>query len=169
MEKAYNSLQNAIALSEIDNGSIATWNEKELNATDFWNIYLKPYFKNAKLCSSLQSCSGYDGVDYRNWHIGDWNVITAGDRLLFQLQDGTVIFWLKDVETLNQTHTVIMIDANGARGPNKKGYDVFLFVKDYNKNKIIAEKGDCQASARYCAYEIMSNSWKFPKNYPYKI
>lgn len=57
--------------------------------------------------------------------------------MLFQLQDGIVVFWLKDVATLNQTHTVIMIDANGSRGPNKKGYDVFLFVKDYNKNKII--------------------------------
>lgn len=89
--------------------------------------------------------------------------------MLFQLQDGIVVFLLKDVATLNQTHTVIMIDANGSRGPNKKGYDVFLFVKDYNKNKIIAEKGDCKGSARYCAYEIMSNGWKFPKNYPYKI
>ena len=65
--------------------------------------------------------------------------------------------------------SIILIDANGSRGPNRGGVDVFAFVKDYNKNKIVAEKDNCKNNVRFCTYEIMSNEWKFPKNYPHKI
>lgn len=172
LKKSYNTLQNAIALSEIDNGPIKEWPEKDLTSSDLWNIYFKPYLKNAKLCKVLTECHGYKNVDMYKWHNqNEWYVATSNElaRILFQLQDGTVIFWLKDITDETQTHRTIMIDTNGARGPNKGGYDVFILTKDYSKNKIIAEEGDCATNVKYCAYEIISNGWKFPDDYPYKI
>lgn len=170
LKKTYNTLQNAISLSEIKNGPISDWPEKDLDAYQFWNIYLNPYLNNAKLCDNLNKCNGYKNVDMYKWHNqAEWNVMTAEDRFVFQLQDGNVVFWLKDRNDLIQGHTTIMIDANGSRGPNRGGYDVFVFKKDYSQHKFFAEKGDCKTNTKYCAYEIVSNGWKFPKDYPYKI
>jgi prepilin-type N-terminal cleavage/methylation domain-containing protein len=178
--KSFNTLTNAIELSKIDNGAMSTWAEGDITPPEFWNIYLQPYLKDAKLCTRLNTCPGYSKVDQYKWHgNGSWNIMTSndGDRLVFQLKDGTVVFWKKCDKSLATSCTnfnnFIFVDVNGSRGPNTGGVDVFYLTRNYKTNKLVAPEPvngkDCSTTVTYCAYELINNNWKFPKDYPRKI
>jgi len=41
LKKAYNTISNAISLSEIDNGPMSDWPQGEnMDVDEFWNVYL---------------------------------------------------------------------------------------------------------------------------------
>lgn len=179
LSKAYNTISNAIRLSENDNGMMSDWpTGANLNVDSFWNTYLKPYFSGARICENCRAC-GYPsnctdpstfGTKWAG--IGQWALETNSSRLLFQFSDGTVIFFPRN--TINEAGeaayvSYLFIDINGAQKPNEAGRDVFCFVRDYEKGRISAPQGDCKASVLYCTYEIMSNGWQIPKDYPYRL
>lgn len=171
LKKAYSTITNAIIFSEIDNGPMSDWQEQNMDAYEFWDVYLKPYFKDAYICDKLKNCHGYKNVNYLKWHgMGEWNIATDNTRITFQLPDGTVVFWMKysSEPEMKNFSKFIIVDANGSKGPNKGGVDVFRFERDYINGKITTLKGDCKTNIQYCTYEIMSNGWKFPDNYPIK-
>jgi prepilin-type N-terminal cleavage/methylation domain-containing protein len=175
LKKAYNTMSNAIRLSENANGPMATWPQQgELNGNDLWNVYFSPYLNGARLCQNMQSC-GYKSNSYVNttWTGEDnWGLHSSSTRILFQFKDGIVVFF--PLSTTNSAgnplyQDILFIDINGSQLPNEAGRDVFLFIRDNTNGRITAPKGNCKTTRRYCTYEIMSNGWRVPDDYPYKL
>ena len=179
LSKAYNTVSNAIRLSENDNGMMSDWPiGANMDIYKFWDEYLKPYFSGARICETCEACGYPDNCSNpdtfgKQWTgIGTWALETSSSRLLFQLSDGAIVFFPKN--TINAEGDPVyvsdlFIDINGAQKPNEGGRDVFYFVRNYEKGTISAPAGDCKKSVKYCAYEIMSNGWKVPVDYPYRL
>lgn len=179
LSKAYNVFSNAIRLSEIDNGMMKDWpTGANLNMDQFWNIYMKPYFVGAKLCLDCLEC-GYPGncksYDFLSKWCGGNSAFTLSSeksRILFQLNDGTIIFFPKNTidKSGNPVYvSSVYIDINGPKKPNEAGRDVFYFVRNYKSGTISTFEGDCKKNTNACTHEIMSNGWKIPDDYPYRF
>ena len=174
LKKAYNTISNAIKLSENDNGPMSTWPQKEqLNVYEFWDVYLNPYLNGARICVNQEACGYKTIMDYIKWSgTGNWILFTGSSRLLFKLNDGTVVFMPLFTTDYNGNivyQESLFIDINGAQFPNEAGRDVFYFYRDYTNSRITAIKGNCAVKRMYCTYEIMSNGWKIPVDYPVKL
>lgn len=174
LSKAYNVFSNAIRLSEIDNGMMKDWpTGANLNMDQFWNVYMKPYFVGAKLCINAADCGYPENLDYVKWSGGfTWNLLSSSSRILFHLNDGTIIFFPRNTtDTQGNPYytTDLYIDINGPKKPNECGRDVFHFIRNYNSGIITASEGDCKTDRRACTHEIMSNGWKIPDDYPFKF
>ncbi len=187
IKKFYSSLQQAILLSENDNGPIEYWTkgEKDLvnddgdrdlegntkTAEAFFNKYLKNYLKHLK---SGKPDFDYEGsVDYKIW-------FTDGSTGL--LHNGSCID--------------IVLDVNGNKLPNKRAYDQFPFLicagndnADQAANRMCGNKRICAYNADIntyntrekvlnlckqdskrsnCTYLLQLDNWEFKNDYPYK-
>ena len=178
LSKAYNVFSNAIRLSEIDNGMMKDWpTGANLDMDHFWNAYIKPYFVGAKLCLDCTEC-GYpnncntEPVRQKWSGNGNWSLNSDSSRMLFQLNDGTVIFFPRNTFHSDGSPAYVsslFIDINGPKKPNEAGRDVFYFDRNYKSGIISAPEGDCKTSRSSCSYVIMSNGWKIPNDYPFKF
>lgn len=168
LKKAYATISNGIRMSEIDNGEVKDWpNGAELDLNNFWDIYVHPYYTGSKMCMTMRDCGYSETVDLKfriQWSGAQWRLnSTYGDELLFQLADGTVVFWAKNTYGSNgEIHysNQVYIDVNGAQAPNTYCKDVYPFYK--STGGIIPEPNKCTEL-------IFENSWEFPKDYPYRI
>ena len=87
--------------------------------------------------------------------------------LLFAENSGGGVFW-----PIKQKNIKILyiIDVNGNKKPNQVGRDIYYFMLKDNKlqpyyNGISdCKKGDLGFT---CAYDVITNGWEFPKDYPY--
>ncbi len=168
LKKSYAVIQNAFALSAVNNGEFSTWPTGEsIDVNSYFNIYLKPYFNGVKLCNTSKDC-GYDARMFYNSTL----VTTNPTRILFQLNDGTIILFMKNTydskDNIVYTNYFYM-DVNGAKKPNETGKDVFMLQRDSNAinayNSDICTENDSSG----CLKKIIESGWEFPKDYPYKL
>ena len=142
LKKVQMILDDFIARSELENGPMDTW---PIGAavgnmyTDFWPRYMQPFFTSSKVCSNMTQCGYGPKLNARKWQDQNWSLVTGSTRVLFQLMDGTVIFW--PLSTTNAkgepSYTErIYVDVNGPNEPNTFCKDVFPFQKNYDKNSI---------------------------------
>lgn len=170
LKKAYSTINNGFRLSELDNGPQKDWpNNAALDLNVFWEVYVHPYFRGSRVCKDMLDC-GYpttNGNFRQQWSGAQWHVYTGKDELLFQLADGTVVFYPKN--TYSATGEIwytnqVLIDINGTKGPNKYCSDVFPFKRE---NGTLTPEDNNAISK--CTKLIMENSWEIPDNYPFKI
>ena len=65
-----------------------------------------------------------------------------------------------------------ILDVNGNNKPNQIGRDIYYFMLNNDQNSIVPYydgESDCKKDGYgfSCAYDIISNGWNFPKDYPY--
>ena len=181
VEKAFSTINQAIRLSETENGDIETW-DKSLSKVEFIDKYFRPYIKIMQICERERSCG------YKAWPWIYLNGIRDGaygspfnnGRVPFISMDGILYTFAFSPDKLSADNDkVIIIDINGSDMPNRFGHDVFFFYRIEEANSIIpygADKGTAainrSCSARgdgmFCAALIRENGWKMPKNYPLK-
>ena len=164
LKKFYSIIQQAILLSEIDNGPVEFWTKgsmvtdengnfdqsaNNILAEEFFDKYLAKYMKIIK--------RGYT---------------TENGRSLFQiyLSDGISVI------IGNGGCIDMMVDTNGTKNPNFLGYDRFVFLlcpnktpalntydASLNKEQAIAK---CETTPQYCSRVLQLNNWEF-KDYVY--
>lgn len=178
LKKSYSEVAQVLKLSEIDNGSMDSWNY-QLEADEFLRRYLIPYFKVAKFdkVQTLNQKTQYktlNGQPYTNALLtgdgNDWvsKYITLPNGA-FLIVDG----WYDD-----EKRRYVAIDTNGLKGPNTLGKDVFEFIivpigiispGIYNKASLSKMQTVCSknGSGSYCADLIIINNWQFPDDYPW--
>ena len=150
LKKAYNTVYNAIRMAEVDNGPMKDWpKSEEMEVYSYFDTYFKPYFKGIKLCKNTTDC-GYKNFNIKQWQEANtnWSICTDNSRLLFQLIDGTVVFYPRN--SGNWYVSFFYVDINGTQKPNTFEKDVFLFKRGTTKS--IEPTGK--------ALEIMQNGWK---------
>ncbi len=180
LKKFYSTMQQAIQMSEIDNGPLANWefssssydedgiySETNYPYMDNWmNKYLLPYIKYDKYVL------GYNEINE------DTNEPTYHFPTVY-LSDGSK-FFISRGGCMD-----IRYDVNGDKYPNKIGRDIFWynFCWNYGNNTkagfIPYLKYDvfsrtealqkCQNSPVYCSVLLEYDGWEFKKDYPYKL
>ena len=182
MQKFYSSINQALKLSEIDNGEATGWtlngSARDSEATlKWWNTYLAKYFSAA-------------------------SVEEVADGVLVKNADGSSFgFYIMGATGIDAVHIVFCVNADGCQkhldsNSNKlydfplDGKNTFLFVGRNNKiQPYFAEYKDpektrdvllnsssgympygCAKSYKaYCAALIEYDGWKIAKDYPIKF
>ena len=182
LKKAYTSINQALKMSEIDNGEYEYWDEGfGLGAEQYLQKYWLPYFNVLKICKSYDEC-GYQSVYPWTLLNGNQSSLIFSNpnyRIPFITTDGILysISIAKGEDDDYTTNSQIHIDINSSKGPNIYGKDIFVFtrVKDkgilpycyeYTDNKI-ASSCSKTGDGTCCSQLIMMNGWQFPKDYPY--
>lgn len=177
LKKVYSDLQQAVKLSEADNGTCDTWDwasfDNWYESDSFGQMYLYKYMKNiGKISHSL--AIGSNGDWYPNTLNGTkWfraNVIHTWNDMFLAVSG-------LDVSISGYSSLMIFVDIDGLNGTNTLGKDVFLFQLNENGKifpyclnlnsrdaiKKKGESGECGAAL------IMMDGWEISKDYPAKI
>ncbi|MCM1339306.1 MAG: prepilin-type N-terminal cleavage/methylation domain-containing protein [Muribaculaceae bacterium] len=181
LKKAVSTLNQAIKLSEQENGELETW-DKTLSKEEFTKRYFNPYMKIMKICTKQDTC-GYKGA--RSWsHLNGnngsiYNNPFENGRTPMLGMDGIIyVFGFSPDRPLADNENIIIIDINGSEKPNKFGQDVFFLIRNeeadsvtpYGANKGAVIKTDCspKGTGMCCAAWIYQNGWNIPPGNPMK-
>jgi len=180
LKKFYSSMQQAIQLSEIENGNLFSWEIAPYRtgvsspgddifiansnaALDFFEKYLAKYINHSK----TERATTYKSMVY--------------------FADGSILYLLNGAIALD-----IKYDVNGMQGPNKNGIDQFAFFINSRANNFLGNRkftgfyGDrkvedfktrdqalevCKTSEGYSCTPLLElfDNWEFKKDYPFKF
>jgi prepilin-type N-terminal cleavage/methylation domain-containing protein len=179
LKKTYAELQQAVKLSEVENGDISGW-DFSLGPLDFTEKYIIPYL-------------AHSGTK----KLGDRRMYTLRSSVVNRLNSNSYRYLDKVFGLYREGNTFncyeIYMDFNGNNAPNRLGKDVFVFTiyKDGIKNSGYCYQGlelfgssgntvatseslknnDCVSTGNgfSCGRVIRQNGWKIPKDYPLKF
>ncbi len=187
LQKAFNTISNAINLSSLENGNPVTWDWE--NPEDIIKEKIGKYIKASKyygpdttktpLCPESGNATYGEGYTYGwldNTYIS--SPFTTNNYSLIT-NDGVCIGTEKGWKRWN-----IFVDINSSiNGPNMAGKDLFFFYID-EKTGILHAFGDelddvqspelmnaCNKDAKYggqtCAAKIIRDGWRIAEDYPW--
>ena len=165
VKQAYSLLSNAFELAIREYGPLNEWDwpEKQnfptyLSATNsnFIPKKLSPYLKFQKICGSGTGCtpskSTYDTFKgaKNQWGTGygAGKAILANGMFVYFGSQYNGLYLDTNGGTASQSNSVIRVDINGAKGPNRYGYDVFFFTISDNRLR-----GAASGNSSYCDYK----------------
>lgn len=136
--------------------------------------YWAPYLSIVKICNSALDC-GYKKPFWQTLrgNSGTFGIASPGARTTVMLPDGTLIVvggWTTNAEGKKVPLSQIVVDVNGAKGPNTYGKDVFFF--SYANNDFVpfashlpdaTINANCSKTGEgmYCAAKIIKvDKWK---------
>lgn len=188
LKKSYAILQQAVQLSEVENGNHKYWNYS-LRKEEFFEKYLKNFIKiKGQAVNS-------SGITYKQ--LNGQNCSTSlclGESYIASLIDGTTMI-ISGYNDASSKGRVISFDINGYRKPNIIGRDFFSFAiaedygvipfgyKDYgsltnetfgefDRDVIKGSSANRHACNRnfdgiWCAALIMLDGWEIKDDYPW--
>lgn len=177
LKKFYSTMEQAILLSEAENGDRMTWDYTDLNnqnGYDFFNRYFTKYIKTAKKVEPIDTAAGIYFAD--------------GSLMIFGKLAVHFYPYAADYEKLKDDNDAF-IDSYGKKdfvfyfAPTnknftyhyKRGIEPYKVEWDGTKEKLLSsELYGCQetgsSSGRaYCTAIIQLNGWKIPDDYPLKF
>ena len=192
LQRAISVINQAYRLAYDDVGEASLDEARAMGSEEYFNTYWAPYIKVLTYCSSYKVC-GYDS----NYPFKTTNGKSDSASLIHSC--GTTFFttdgFLYEVRRCYGTSNggkivsgIVLVDINGAAGPNRHGHDVFLLdrvtdVEGYEEkggsvlpyghdladDKI---KKNCSATSggwltNTCAERIRRAGWKIEKDYPW--
>ena len=190
LKQIYSVMNQAILMSERDNGSkeywtYCTWGEEGECTKKFFETYLLPYIKYTKY-TFFQSYGGTNiAIYFANGSIltgkltnngGDFFFITNGkyfnsDTFTDQDDDGTYLPLRKGTGSSIFPFAFYPIQTD--KYHNRKGFEPYMLeLRDYNEEELKNNgKFGCYTASQpnYCTALIQYNGWTFPKDYPYQV
>ncbi len=173
LKKFYSTMQQAIQLSEIDNGEVTTWNlpavayddennydysTNYMEVKDWLNKYLLPYLNYSKVT---------DG-DY------DEETGTQKQSVTVYFLDGSKLGTF-----LSANYLDLYYDVNGDKQPDTVGRAnfAFSFSKSYGFTTYLRQNvssredalNKCKNLTAYCSTLLLYDGWEFKDDYPYKL
>lgn len=176
LKKIYTILNQALKLSEAENGEFVNWDNIS-NGTDYFEKYWKPYLKVIKICATYSDCGYSSSTPFKNvkGKIFENHVVAPNTRATFILNNGCLVIMYTRSGTESKPNNLIIFDLNGGKAPNTYGKDIFRFNR--NEKGIIYPEGyqsskntinsNCKSSGEYCAAKIIQDGWKIEKDYPW--
>lgn len=178
LKSAYSILEQAILLSENDNGLVSEW-DFAIDEAEFFDKYILSYMTSVNKKAVLSPTKPYPvkTIDGNACRSGSLKVLNNG--VGFLPLKGADYFW-------------IYIDINGTKEPNRLGRDVFVAELYRNKKLTMAKQGSssgenyrnylinetnygCKKALSSIAYYaglncgalIMYDGWKISDDYPW--
>ena len=165
LKKVYTILNQAIKLSEIDNGLPSTWGAD--SQYEYFDRYWQPYIKINKKCSEKHGRCGYSAAP---WRCLNGNCVVYFD---YGPDPGVGAILIDGIFAYFTTEEVY-IDINGLSSPNRFGKDVFIFkISDLGimpsgiNEQYSVVNNNCKLSGSYCIAKIVKDGWKIKNDYPW--
>lgn len=182
----YSMINQAISLSEIENGNKMFWDAHDTN--DFWNMYLKKYLKytetedifilrprkiiyfNDGSALLLDIYRNYKDENYEeiDWQSNGGHFIycpTAKDCKVKNLETLESISGIKAFTFAFWPNDPVLNDIDDKYHYNK-GVEPYKLWWNGDKEELYE---DCKNHGHYCCAIIQLNNWKIPDDYPLKI
>lgn len=170
LKKAYSTMNQVVTRASRDQMTFNAFSASLENSdvTANFNKYWAPYLNIVKVCTSISDC-GYKTASFKQMNntYAMTSIVSPGARTTVMLADGMMLLvggWTTNALGQKVPLKWIVVDLNGAKGPNKYGYDVFFFEysdmevrpmgagsNDSNINANCSKSGD----GMYCAAKIM--------------
>lgn len=178
LQKAISTLKQAYRLSFEDAGEPE--NALKIGAEDYFKTYQAPYLKVATYYANYQACNypKHQPFTYANKRASDREFTRFGnDRTTFFTPDGFLFIMHIGLNGGALFLNEVVLDINGAKGPNRYGCDVFFLIREngviassgYNKtNEQINNNCSVHGIGDYCAEKIKRAGWQIDKSYPWK-
>ena len=188
LKKFYSTLNQAIMLSEEDNGNVGSWSI--FSATQDTQHehgrqgieYLAPYMAGStKKYAYYSNIDAYGKVD----EVVNMAGVSSGDapmsRYYLMTADGMYISFGISSWAPVMPFVIIQVDINGRNKPNVFGKDVFYFslysnrsIKGYNPTNLSRKEilkttccKTCSGRNRECSTVIMNDGWAIANDYPW--
>lgn len=180
LKKAYNQMNQAINMSQIENSDVSNWEFGEaLNGDDmqaFMDKYIYPYLKIAKNCGTSPGC--FPSINYCLTKSICANMDTIPSMTKVVLADGTSMAAYMS----SKDRICLYFDINGVKKPNTRGKDIFEFriaktplgnvyfyPNSFENSRSSIISGGCSktSSGNYCAALIMKDGWEIKDDYPW--
>ncbi len=183
LRKFYSTINQAVALSEVDNGDKCEWYadlegakldddgkpvEGSSNAQNWFNKYLAPYMNiereeftyNGALIIYLSDGTSFGPekpVNTRDW--------------VFRVNPSKCPFGTKAWGTCAFTFSFYPCNSTswGWKHNYNKGFEPYKYNWDGNYESLKTNCADGSGSRVFCAALIQQNGWKIPKDYPLKF
>ncbi len=190
LNSTYTVFSQALKMAELHNGKVDTWDigtqDTSAGAKKLYD-YITPEIKKMKDCSNTSVCFG---ENYKNLQGGNYqySLSTSGVYGRGILANGVSFITWSGGSGCNLNHSktnsgslfrscgVIRVDINGARKPNRAGYDLFDFI--ITRDGLIPAgtsdfkpmyQNDCKYSSTKGANGIDCTAWVlYKKNMDYK-
>ncbi len=195
----YSVMNQAIKLSEVDNGSIMTWEKLEkgyetdedgnpdynrTNALLWFNKYLKPYLKTIKIESPNNTITGYLKIYMPD---GGLAVFSASSIIYYPnaadyketASTSDPDFQRNNPEDSGTRYFTFFFapwkDGVQYKYHYQRGMEPYMYNWDGDKESLLTDstygcKKDIGTNERaYCTKLIQMNSWKIPDDYPLKF
>ena len=180
LKKAYSVINQALRLSEIENGPYNTWeNGRSIGPRAYIEKYWLPYFKEAHICDTPQKCGYTSNAPFKTIIGTKSNATLTYEYYRIPFITGDGIMYSVSVAADTREDTGIAIDINGPKGPNKHGVDLFNFdrtdigvILPLGNNLSSKEIDESVSSDIYCfncAGKIIKDGWQIKDNYPAKF
>jgi prepilin-type N-terminal cleavage/methylation domain-containing protein len=185
LKAAYSIVNQAIRLSQEDNGEPDSW-DTTLSGKAFFHKYIAPYLKWQNEYSSTE-LQKFASRRHLNGTAYSGSFYTNDISTHFTLLNGSMVSMQVDTNTM-----MIGIDVNGLAQPNTIGIDTFFFILTneygmvplgdkgtpayfnygtYSRSNVLSNTGyGCNAKGKgyWCASVIMHDSWTIADDYPWK-
>ena len=175
LKKSYTVINQALKMSENDNGEYKYW-DTDLSPDEYLNNYWLPYINVNQLCTDYSVCGYKSNTPWSRYNRGGnyTRFIDSTWRRPFLTADG--ILYSISVKGGNEfAKNLIIVDVNGPKKPNRFGHDVYLFSRTaeggirpfgYDKSSDEIDTNCKRASDMdYCAAKIIKDGWQFAKDY----
>ncbi len=184
LKKAYTSLNQALKLSELENGRWEEWEDISSmpSSADYINKYWAKYFKHIKICETYSECGFSEMHPYKfaNNEKSTYTVAASNRRIAFITSDGIIytINFASGPDGALVAGGGFYIDINGPKGPNVFGKDFFCFSlvegkgilpSGYGSKNSVTINANCSRNGKgdACAYKIMRDGWQMKDDYPF--
>ncbi len=189
LKKSYTVMQQALKLSQIDNGDIDNW-DTNLDGHNFFIKYISPYVKTIKeySTSELKSAAPRKLLNGGTYSGTTYNNETASH---FILADGSMV--TVNLHNAAEKGLWVGFDVNGLTKPNQIGKDTFLFyfsskyglvalgdrvpagwtyntnTDDLRKELLTGGGNSCSLSGLgyWCSALIVTDGWEIRDDYPW--
>ena len=194
MQKDIAVLEQAIRMSEAENGEIATWSLPDENMAGntkfFAEHYFLPYLKTLKTSiPSSEDCwentKSISGKTSNNYTIG--NAFGLSSACATLANGSNIYFWAYNPFDNNPPHVQIWVDINGKKAPNMLGKYVFGFLIVFSNGKFKpsgfgltreeltseSSEGGCNKNnqsvhaGQNCSGLIATDGWVISDDYPW--
>lgn len=184
LQKAISVLNQAYKMSFDEVGEPSLTESFAMGGQEYFNKYWAPYIKSSIYCTTYKQC-GYKSVaPFKNVNgkPAGTAVVAVKERATFYTPDGFLYILFTsgggDNGEVIEIHYII-VDINGAEGPNKIGRDVFYLTRvnkdgagiqpyGYTENNATIDKYcNISGGGAYCAEKIRRAGWKIDKSYPW--
>ena len=183
LKKVYTVMNQAILMSEAQNGPVELWNFADPN---FWDTHFAPYL-NVLKTESFRA----NGYDYKLIYFPDGSLLLASqNRAIENKETGEVtiayggggtnrdFIFYPNAKNFNEDgfknkegfgiYSFWFLFQN-----SKKGFSPYYFnLQSDLSNMLRGFRHSCnkdEPDRGYCTYYIYQNGWKIPKDYPFKV
>ena len=178
VKEAYSILSNAYKMALAENGPMESWDWPAPNGSyssanyDYFGSVLSKYLKVQKYCGHNRGC--FDAVYFKKVTSGDYTSIglLRDQHGKMILANGMRLFIdINNPRYMDNSH--IFVDINGAKGPNRFGYDAFTIpIRSYGldiKSNSVGSVSDCNPTKNSNGIGMSCINWIMRKgNMDYK-